>query len=356
MKRSIFSLALLSLANLAAASPLPQALGECVAEQSKLAPFNGVIAASKGNSRYFHKSGFADADGKRQIVRDTPFRLASVGKLFTQVAVGQLLQNGKLKLDASVRDYLPELPDTFTPITIAQLLDHRSGVAPMTRPEMADAPVMAGANTARDLVALISGKPLSFVPGSREEYSNGGYFLLGAVIESVSGENYRGYVVKHVFKPLKMKSSGFEPDATAAVPLTRLAGPGQAPATNPRPRMEFPEFKASSAGDALSSAADMEAFAAALLGDQFLSAAVKKALFPRLGSPWRFGQAGGSVGSNTGFWVYPDEKTWLVVLSNFDPPAGELMGQALQPVLAGQGCKASSPSGAGLMMRGAGAP
>lgn len=356
MKRTVLGMALFSAANIAAALPSEPGLGECVAAQSKLAPFNGLIAVRNGDARYFHKNGFADADSKRQFERNTPFRLASVGKLFTQAAVGTLLQKGKLKLEASVREYLPELPESYASVTITQLLQHRGGIAPMTRPEMADAPTMAGAKTARELVALVSSKPLSFAPGSAEEYSNGGYLLLGAVIESVSGESYRTYVAKHVFAALGMKSSSFDPGPGAAVPLTRLTGPGQAPAVKPQPRMEFPEFKASSAGDALSSVSDMEAFAAALLGDGFLKASTKTAVFPQRTKPWRLGQAGGSVGSNTGFWVYPDSKSWLIVLSNFDPPAGELMGQALLPMLAGQACKASAPASGGFRMGGAEAP
>lgn len=352
MSRALLSLMLFSVANVAAALPLERALADCVAKQAKLTPFNGVIAANKGDAHYFHSNGFADAEGKRLFARDTPVRLASVGKLFTQVAVGILLQQGKLKLDASVREYLPELPASFAAVTISQLLNHRSGVAPMTRPEMADAPAMAGATTARDLVAVVAAKPLSFDAGSRQEYSNGGYLLLGAVIESVSGERYRDYVAENIFKPLKMKSSGFEPGATAAVPMTNLSGPGQPPASSPQPRMEFPEFKASSAGDALSSVADMESLAAALVGNQFLKAPTKTALFPRQTDSWRLGQAGGSVGSNTGFWVFPDDKAWLVVLSNFDPPAGELMGQALQPVLSGKACSARAPNPSDLRLGG----
>ncbi len=350
MRRIILSLFLCSISWLTAAKPLKPKLDDCVAQQTKLAAFNGVIAARKGDTRYFYQNGFADTEGTRSLTRDTPFRLASVGKLFTQVAVGKLLQDGKIKLNHSVRSYLPELPESFAPITIAHLLQHRSGVAPMTRPDMADAPVMASAQSARDLVEMIADKPLSFATGNQEEYSNGGYLLLGAMIESVSGESYREFIARHIFKPLAMKFSSFEPIAQAAVPLTRMTGPGQPPAKTPQPRMEFPEFKASSAGDALSSASDMESFAAALVADTFLTASVKAAIFPKTSTPWRLGQAGGSVGSNTGFWVFPNAKIWLVVLSNFDPPAGELMGQALLPVLEGAACKVAQPNNMRMQM------
>lgn len=117
----------------------------------------------------------------------------------------------------------------------------------------------------------------------------------------------------------------------------------QPPAATPQPRIEFAALKASSAGDALSSAADLEALAVALIGDRLLTAATKAAVFPLHQPPRRLGQAGGAPGSNTGFWVHPDPGSWLVVLSNQDPPAGELMGQALGAVLAGQPCKPMAP-------------
>ena len=327
----------------AAEGPLQRELAACAAEQATLAPFNGFIAAGMGDVRFEHASGFADAHGRVPIARTTPFRLASVGKLFTQAAIGLLVDAGKLRLDDSVRRHLPELPESFSPITIAQLLEHRAGVAPMTRPDMADAPTMAGARTARDLVALVAAKPLSLEPAGQPRYSNGGYLLLGAVIEAASGTNYRDHVAQQIFAPLGMKSSGFEPTADAAVPMTRMTGPGQPPAATPQPRIEFAALKASSAGDALSSAADMEAFARALIGDRLLTPATKAAVFPARSQPWRAGQAGGAPGSNTGFWVLFDRGAWLVVLSNLDPPAGELMGHVLSPVLAGQACKTMAP-------------
>jgi D-alanyl-D-alanine carboxypeptidase len=279
-------------------------------------------------------------------------RLASVGKLFTQVAIGTLLEAGSLRLDDSVRRHLPELPEAFSGITLAHLLEHRSGVAAMTRPEMADAPVLAAAQTARELVTLVAAKPLAFAAGSQAQYSNGGYLLLGAAIESASGMPYRRFVEQRLFAPLAMKSSGFEPGPEAAQPLTRLTAPGQPPAPTPQPRREFAEFKATSAGDALSSAADMEALAVALIGDRLLTAATRAAIFPRRSEPWRLGQAGGSLGSSTVLWVYPERKAWLLVLSNFDPPAGELMAEALNPVLQGQSCQIQAPRAMPMPVRG----
>lgn len=109
--------------------------------------------------------------------------------------------------------------------------------------------------------------------------------------------------------------------------------------------MEFPEFKASSAGDALSTATHLQVFASALIGNQLLDAKTKAAEFPRRSQPWRIGQAGGSIGSNAVFWVYPERNSWLIVLSKLDPPTGEMMAQALNGVLFGEACKLQAPRG-----------
>jgi D-alanyl-D-alanine carboxypeptidase len=323
----------------AAASAWQDGLAQCLAEQAQRLPFSGVVAAGQGEARFVQARGHADAPGRTPLGQETPFRLASVGKVLTRVAVGLLVDAGKLKLDDPVRRHLPELPESFAPITVAHLLEHRSGVAALTRPEFADAPTLAGAQTARDLVALVGGKPLAFEAGSREQYSNGGYLLLGAVMEAASGERYRDYLQRALFTPLGMKGAGFEPGPNAAVPLTRMGPPGQPPAATPQPRREFPEFKATSAGDALSSAADLATLAQALVGDRLLSASAKAAVFPRGAGVWRLGQLGGMAGSNTAFYVFPETQSWLIVLSNFDPPGGERMAAALLPVLSGEACK-----------------
>lgn len=331
------------LAGAVGATPFQDAMTACVARQSAQLPFSGVVLAVAADERFVHANGHADARGTVPIDHHTPIRLASVGKVLTRVAIGTLVDAGRLRLDDPVRRHLPELPESFAPITIGHLLAHRSGVAPMTRPDRADGPTMAGARTARDLVALVAAKPLAFEAGRREQYSNGGYLLLGAVVEANAGEDYRSYVARRLFTPLGMRASGFDPGPEAAVPMTRLRGPGEPPANTPQPRIEFPEFKASSAGDALSSAADLETLARALLGTTLLSESTRSAVFPRNSAPWRLGQAGGSVGSNTVWWVFPDSGAALIVLTNFDPPAGELMGQALSAVLMGQACQVQVP-------------
>jgi CubicO group peptidase (beta-lactamase class C family) len=343
LRHTALALALILATSGSATAAFNRDVAQCLDQQSQRAPFRGFVAARSGTERFEHATGFADAQDTRPITRDTPFRLASVGKVFTRVAVGLLIDEGKVRLDDPIRRHLPELPESFAAITVGQLVAHRSGVSPMTRPEMADGPAMAAATTARDLVQVVASKPLGFEPGSQEQYSNGGYLLLGALIEAVTGEPYRNVIARRIFDAVGMAHSSFEPDADAATPLTRLTAPGQPPAATPQPRIEFPALKASAAGDALSSASDLEALAARLIGDDLLTTPTKAALFPRGTSHWQLGQAGGSVGSNTGFWVYPEANAWLIVLSNIDPPSADLVSEALKPVVLGGACSLQAP-------------
>jgi CubicO group peptidase (beta-lactamase class C family) len=343
IRRIALALALAVSAGDTASASFPSDMSRCLDDQSRIAEFRGVVSARAGAGVFERASGFADAEGTRPITRDTPFRLASVGKVFTRVAIGLLMDGGKLRLDDPVRRHLPELPETFAAITVAHLMEHRSGVAPMTRPDMADGPAMAEATRARQLVPLVASKPLGFEAGQQEQYSNGGYLLLGALIEAVSGESYRDFIGRHVFDAVGMPHSSFDPGSDAATPLTRLTPPGQPPSTTPQPRMEFAALKASAAGDALSSASDLEAMARALIGDELLRPSTKAAVFPRGAKRWQLGQAGGAAGSNVGFWVYPDASAWLIVLSNIDPPGANLVSEALRPVVLGGACAPNAP-------------
>ncbi|MBW0006818.1 MAG: beta-lactamase family protein [Sphingomonas sp.] len=328
------ALASAALAILPAAAPPPAAasmedrLGHCFDQQSAKVPFSGIVAASDGTARFERAAGFADAAGTRRPTSDAPFRLASVQKVLTQIAIAQLVDARKLDLAAPVGRYLGGLPPQLAAVTIDQLLHHQSGVASLTmlNPEIAQ--VLISARSARDLVPLVAAQPLAFAPGSRTEYSNGGYFLLGAVIEATSGQSYGDYLQSHVFRPLDMTHSSLTPDGKAVIRYTRMSPAGLA--ETPRPvTAGLPDLPASAAGDGLSSASDMLALGRALVGDKLVSKTTKERIFQQKSSPWRIGQSGGSIGTNTDFAVFPESGWVVVTLSNYDPPAGELMGEVM---------------------------
>ena len=335
----------------AATAPLNQApvnaqgFSACFDAQANLVPFSGLALAHRGNEEFFRAAGFADPDGKVAISRGTSFRLASVQKVMTRVAIGLLVEQKKIKMDAPIGTYLPDLPPEFAAITVDQLLQHKSGVAPFTNMAKIDRETRMAyfqAKSGAERVKILAKLPLSFRPGERMEYSNGGYHVLGAIIEQMSGKDYGTFLHDAVYRPLGMSSTDLLPNESTAVRFTKLRmGGGTYPdwvATVAR--VERP---GSPAGDGISTVDDMTRLGEALLGDKLLSPAVKASIFPRKGDEWRIGQAGGTMGTNTDFSAFPATGWVVTVLANFDPPAGELMGEVLRTYVQGKGCKPLSP-------------
>lgn len=314
-------------------------LARCFEEQAKLLPFSGVVSLAGPGMRFARMAGTMDAEEQTPVTNTTQFRLASVQKVLTRIAIGKLLEQGRLDLGAPVSRYLTGLPAELGAVTLDQLLQHRSGVASFTRfgPETLDR--LASASTARELVPLLVAEPLEFPPGERERYSNGGYWILGAVIEAVSNMSYGEYLQESVFRPLGMSGTGLTSGPGTAIRKTRMQ-PGQPPLPAPRPMRPPREPRGTPSGDGVSTAEDMMKLGRALLGDSLLKATTKARLFPaRQGEPWRIGQSGGNIGTNTDFAVFPQSGLISVVLSNFDPPAGDAMGRVMRQAALGMGCR-----------------
>jgi D-alanyl-D-alanine carboxypeptidase len=320
------------------ASPAPTApldLAACYAAQNARAPFLGLVAAEQGATHFLQTAGRVGAGAP---TRATQYRLASVGKVFTQVALGRLIDQGKIRLDAPIGTYLPELPPAFAAITVEQLVHHRGGVAHGLRIDPQSVAILRAAHSAHDLLPLVVNEPLAFPPGSQTQYSNGGYYLLGAVIEAVAHKTYGEYLQSELFGPLGMTRTGMVAGPETAMSLSMMAPPGAPPPSEPGPMRGFPDLPATPAGDAVSTADDLLRLGRALNGGQFVTRATLEQIFPRRAGVWGLGQAGGRPGANTWFMALPDRGATLVVLTNYDPPAGELMGQVLTARLNGEPC------------------
>lgn len=160
--------------------------------------------------------GFANLEHHVPVHPDTLFKTGAVGKQFTAVAVMLLVEDGKLRLDESVRTYLPDAPRTWAPITVRQLLDHTSGLPPYPNGEF------RRDYTDDELLGIIYKQELSFPAGSRWGYSYTGYVTLGMLITKVSGEFYADLLARRVFAPLGMQTARLI-DGIAIVP-NRAAG------------------------------------------------------------------------------------------------------------------------------------
>ncbi len=173
------------------------------------------IAINVGGETVLDKGyGYADLEKKISATSETIFRIGSVTKQFTAVAVVQLQVAGKFALEDEITSVLKDYPAPPKPITIRQLLQHTSGIHNFT-----NLPSYIGNMpddvTHADLVARFSGLPLDFDPGTKWNYSNSGYYLLGMIVENASGETYADYLSQHVFAPAGLKHTMYEaPDGS----------------------------------------------------------------------------------------------------------------------------------------------
>jgi D-alanyl-D-alanine carboxypeptidase len=173
--------------------------------------FSGCVTASDGSEIFIDECrGLAERNfGVRNDTR-TKFRVGSINKMFTSVAIAQLVEAGKLKWDTTLAQALPDYPDRDAArrITIWQMLHHTSGLGDFLVPEF-----FANREKfveAADYIDLIARQPKVGAPGSDWNYSNAGYVLLGRIIEQASGQNYFDYIERHVFAPAGMRDSGFD--------------------------------------------------------------------------------------------------------------------------------------------------
>jgi CubicO group peptidase (beta-lactamase class C family) len=171
--------------------------------------FSGVVVvARKGAVVYQRAVGLADRERRVPMTIDTKLQIASTTKLFTQIAIRQLEQAGKLALSDTVGKYIPDYPNSTVraKVTIDQLLRHRSGVGSFWNARFAA--THASVRTVGDYLRLFENDSLLFEPGTSEAYSNGGYVILGAIIERVSGQSYHEYVHRHILEPAGMSETG----------------------------------------------------------------------------------------------------------------------------------------------------
>lgn len=200
-------------------------LERCLSAKATEDSFSGVISVTHhGQPVAFVSRGVLADSGTGPIAATTRFNLGSTSKMFTAVAIGQLVDAGKIRWDDPVGKYVSGLTSEASVVTVHQLLTHSSGLGDFFEPQNMEA--MLKARTASDILPLIAADKPSFPPGSKFRYSNSGYALLGILIERVSGQHYGDYLREHVFLPAAMINTGLSPEplATLAVGMTGLRG------------------------------------------------------------------------------------------------------------------------------------
>jgi len=166
--------------------------------------FNGNILVSKDNKIVYKAAiGFADPSKTTQLTDDYRFNIGSITKEFSAIALQQLKQDGKLKLNDKVSKFFPELPNWANNVTIKDLLQYTSGI-----PNVNWKKIKSNKNIFDDLKLIDS---LDFIPGTKYDYNNNNIFLRQFIIEKLTMMNYKDYVKKYIFKPCKMDSSEITP-------------------------------------------------------------------------------------------------------------------------------------------------
>ena len=283
--------------------------------------------------------GLANREKKTPNQPSTQFRIGSMNKMFTAVSILQLVQAGKIQLTDPFGKYLTDYAtkDASSKVTIHQLLTHTGGTGDIFGPEF-DAHRLE-LRTLQDYVKLYEKRGLQFEPGTRWEYSNYGFLLLGAVIEKVSGQTYYDYVREHVFKPAGMNSTDSLPES-APVPDRSVGymkkGPGPW-----KPNTYTLPYRGTSAGGGYSTVGDLYRFAVALEGHKLLDAIHTELLVngkvdTPLGDKYAygfsengengmacFGHGGGAPGMNGDLRICRESGYVIAVLANMDPPAAQ---------------------------------
>ncbi|WP_316633287.1 serine hydrolase [uncultured Flavobacterium sp.] len=174
--------------------------------------FNGSALVAE-NGKVIFKKGFGSANMEWNIPNqpDTKFRLGSISKQFTALLIVKLAEEGKLKLDVPITTYLPDYPkETGDKITIHNLLTHTSGIPNYTATPNFLKDKSRNPYTPEDFIKTFNKLPLDFTPGEKFNYSNSGYFLLGYIIEKISGKTYEQYLQEIILTPLKMANTGYD--------------------------------------------------------------------------------------------------------------------------------------------------
>lgn len=310
----------------ALAVKLPQ-LDQFVSEQANNQMFSGALLVAQQGQILLSK-GYGLADQARQLPNtpQTRFRLGSVTKPFTALAILQLQAQGKLNVQDLLCRYLTDCPAAWQAITLHHLLTHTSGIPDVERlPEYAQIKTLP--TTPAQTIALFRDKPLAFTPGTQWDYSSSGYILLGAILEQVTGKSYETVLQENIFTPVGMQNTGYEHDtatlATGYVNATTVAAPIE---------MALPF----AAGGLYSTVEDLYRWAQALTTDALLPQPLLDLLFTpyaaipqsdgaSYGYGWvisqpfghrMIGHNGGIDGFVASFNRFPDDDVTIILLSN----------------------------------------
>ena len=300
-------------------------------------PGIGVAVVLEGEPAWSAGFGIADLENFAPATSSTLFRLGSISKPITAVAVLQLWERGKLDLDAPAQKYCPAFPQKEWPITARELLGHLGGIRHYNSDGKGDIPEDSARHFAsmEESLQIFAADPLVSKPGTKFNYSTYGYTLLGCVLEGATSQKYVDFVRENVFKPARMEHTQAD-DFFAVIPhRTRWYHKDKAGAVRNAGVLDS-SYKIPGGG-LISSADDMARFEAAILADKLVQRSTRDLMWtilkPTEGKPSHYalgwfvaekfglriaGHTGGQQGTDTAFLMAPERRAGVVVLANMD--------------------------------------
>ena len=285
--------------------------------------FMGMVGVARDHQIIFQRGyGYANLESQIPFTPDTRFRIGSLTKQFTAAAILLLEQDGKLKTSDPITRFYPNSPAAWSKITLRNLLTHTSGIPDVDFGLVAKNSL----HTPEDLMKGIPEKALEFQPGTKAEYANINFMLLGRVIEQASGEPYCRFLQERIFSPLQLNETGCDTNSTRA-PQRAL---GYRPsARGPVAVEDYALSTLTGAGNLYSSAGDLIRWTEALHGGKVLSSAslteMTTAFLDGYGYGLEIDRQYGALdishnGTVDGFFscldYIPQTKTTVVILSN----------------------------------------
>lgn len=322
-----------------------------IKEKSRKDEFSGAVLVAKNFVPVLeHSSGLANKEQHIPNQLETKFNLGSATKMFTGVAIAQLVEAGKISFQDTIGRLLPDYPnkDVASKVIVRHLLTHTSGLGHYLNEKFMAA--REGLKTIDDFINLFVDEPLLFEPGTKVSYSGNGYTVLGKIIEAISGKTYFDFVRENIFQKAGMPNTdSYEIDPNNLRPdiavgyTRRLDIQGNMGEGERKDNLWINLIKGEAGGGGYSTCPDLLSFSKALMTHQLLSSEMTKTILTpyvnegtndgqtksegygfqvwdingvkRVGHPGRF------AGVNARFDVFPDLGFTVVVLSNYDPPS-----------------------------------
>lgn len=335
--KSIVTCLIILLASQPFFSQKSKQLEELFAAYDKAGAFSGsVLVAEKGKIIFEKSYGYRNGPKKEKNTNNSLYRVFSTTKMFTATVILKLEEEGKLSLHDKLSKYYPTFPKGDN-ITIANLLSHTSGIPDESASE----------NTADEetLMKFLASKPLDFSPGTKWNYSNSGYYILGNIIKKVTGTDYDQAIENYILKPLQMNHSGFH--FNAVTDENKAFGYEFLSDTMSNEALRFKTDHPFAAGAMYSTVGDMFKFNEGLKNYKILKKETLEKMFtPYLNDHYGFGcdtsimngkkrvgHDGGGPGYRSRYYRIPEDDICIIALSNYNLSVTDMAVQQIEDIL-----------------------